>query len=176
MSDGDRVVKIRVNASGRRIIGFVRLPPETYRISDVLNGPDPYLSLEDEEDPRSHAAVTAILKDCVSYVEAVEEPETPARLRRQGTFRLIVVELREPPAAVAGELFLPGSKSALEVLNDSRLFINLRNAQFLKSHERYTYVAIAKKQAVQVQLPDTSHEEPTAARTTGSESGQSARS
>ena len=152
-AEDKRRVKIRVNASGNRIIGYVYLAPEVHRASDFLNGPDPYLVVWDEDQPLvGEGTFTAILKDAVSYVQAVEEPEAVKGLRRQGTFYTIVVQLEEPSVAIEAELFVPHERKIPEVLNDSRPFFSLRNAQLVKAPERYSYLAVGKKQSILIRL------------------------
>ena len=73
-SEDTRIVRVRINVSGKRLIGYVPLPPgEFSRLSDVLNGSEPYILIRDEEAPSARQS-RAILKDAISYVEAVVEP------------------------------------------------------------------------------------------------------
>jgi hypothetical protein len=153
-----RVVKVRVNASGLRIIGFVHLPDGVYRTSDVLNAGDPYLLIQDtnEPSPLEKGGFRAVLKDSISYVEALEEPSAPQGLKRAGLFTLIAVELRFPVVRMEGVIFTPEDQTPYEVVNDGRRFISLRNVQFHKSVERYDYLAVGKEAATLLEwLPAT---------------------
>lgn len=144
--ENPRVVRVRVNASGLRIIGFVHLPDEVYRTSDVLNSAAPYLLVQDTDEPSplEKGGFRAVLKDSISYVEALEEPSAPDGLRRAGMFTVIAVELRSPALRMEGVIFTPEGETPYEVVNDSRRFISLRNVQFHKSVERYDFLAVGK--------------------------------
>lgn len=153
-SKENNVVKMRINASGKRIIGFVELyakdPRTTHpRISDILNSAEPFLLIRDEEDSSAdNGGFQAIPKDSLSYVEALDEPDNPSWLCNEGMLRTISLELREPVATVRGELWVPNEGNVSEVLNDSRRFINLLNVEFVNSVERYKYLAISKSHVV----------------------------
>ena len=76
-AEDTRIVRARVNVSGTRLIGYVPLPPgEFSRFSDVLNGSEPYILIRDQEAPPEpgKGLSRAILKDAISYVEALVEP------------------------------------------------------------------------------------------------------
>ncbi len=49
MMEKNMIIKVRVNASGKRTIGYAHLLPEHHRISDILNGNDDYLVLQQED-------------------------------------------------------------------------------------------------------------------------------
>jgi hypothetical protein len=149
------IVKLRINASGKRIIGFTELyarDPRTRhpRISDILNSAEPFLLIREEEDSSvDEGRFQAIPKDSLSYVEVLDEPENPSRLCIEGTLRPITVELREPPATLRGQLFVPSQDNWVTVLLDGlRPFINLVNVEFVNSVERYEYLAISKSDVV----------------------------
>jgi hypothetical protein len=158
-ADKRRFVKVRINATGKRLIGYVDLLAPTYpvdrrtehpRISDVLNGPDFFLLIQEEEEPSAleNDDFRAIPKDALSYVEALDEPENPPALCLEGTLRKVTVELERPAMSLQGELFVPYDCKTSDVLNDPRRFISLRNVQFLDSVERYDYLAVAKRSIV----------------------------
>lgn len=158
-ADGQRFVKVRINASGKRIIGYVDLLAATYpvnrrpehpRISDVLNGPDFFLLIQEDERPSAleDDDFLAIPKDALSYVEALDEPENPPSLCLEGTHRTVNVELEEPSMSLRGELFVPYDCKASDMLNDTRRFLSLRDVRFIDSVERYNYVAVAKRSIV----------------------------
>jgi hypothetical protein len=144
----ERLVKVRVNASGRRLIGLVTLASDEYRISDRLNNGDPFLFLEAVESlDEGETGRRAILKDALSYVEALEEPDRPHSLREEGTFLRVTVELTKPAATLHGEVFIPAGKTIEDTLNDHRRFINLRDVSFTDSREEYGYLGLGKTQA-----------------------------
>ena len=48
MAEDTKIVRVRANVSGERLIGYVPLPPgEFSRLSDVLNGTEPYILIRD---------------------------------------------------------------------------------------------------------------------------------
>ncbi len=146
MDEAKRVVKIRLNASGKRVIGYVELLGHENRISDRLNDADTFFLLDTPETAESGAECLAIFKDAVSYVEALEEPERVHERREAGCFKWVTVELVEPPATLMGELFVPTDAKVTDCLNDPRRFINLKNVTFADSAEHYGYLALGKCQ------------------------------
>ena len=149
-----KVVRVRVNVSGKRFIGFVPLPPgEFSRFSDVLNGAEPYLLLRDQEAPPELGTglSQAVLKDAISYVETLVEPGFQ-RKAPQGGFQAITLSLGERAVTLSGELFVPLPGTVTEVFNDSRRFMNLRNVGFPDSVEAYGFLAVGKAQAHIIEL------------------------
>ena len=150
-SHSERLVKIRVNASGKRLVGCLRLPEHTPRTSDLLNGPEPFLEiLPDEyavlggEGKHRHA----VAKHAVSYVEALEEPARRPQQPNGGVFCPVVAELHEPETQVLAEVFVPEGLTLLDVLNDQRPFVSLRNVHFSNFVERYSFLAVGKNQLI----------------------------
>ncbi len=140
-----RCVKVRLDASGKRLVGYVTLNAGEHRISDGLNNPDPFFFINTEElMPEEGILQRAILKDAVSYVAALEEPERPASMRATGRFCRTSIELVRPATALVGEVFIPTGQNIAMVLNDRRRFINLRNVVFGDAPESYSYLALAK--------------------------------
>ncbi|MBI5441365.1 MAG: hypothetical protein HY900_09165, partial [Deltaproteobacteria bacterium] len=126
-----RVVKVRINASGRRVIGCIELAKGDRRVSDVLNGPGPCILLS-PDDPavacREEEGSHVIFKDAISYLEAVEEPRPGLRAASPGEFRPVIAELRNPePQQIIAEVFVPEGQCLLDVFSDPRPFLNLRN-------------------------------------------------
>ena len=147
-----RVVKIRVrmNVSGKRIIGYVDLPAAYDRTSDMLSGPDLFILVRPE---KNLAAVKAdsfhiIQKEAISYVEALEEPKHSETSLLQGRFQPVIAELKEPTVHIKAEIFVPQGSSVLSVLNDKRSFINLCKVRFENSVEQYHYLGVGKKQII----------------------------
>ena len=64
-----------------------------------------------------------------------------------GTFHTVTAELKEPTVVVEGELFVADGSDIMDVINDPRRFISLRNVHILDSVEKYLYLAVGKKQA-----------------------------
>ena len=153
-AEGTQIVRVRVNVSGFRLIGFVSLPPgEFSRFSDVLNGAEPYFLIRDQEEPPEPGggASRALLKDSITYVEALAEPGFERR-SPQGTFEAVTVSLKKPAVTLSGELFVPQHVTAIDVFNDGRRFINLRNVGFCDSAEAYDFLAVGKAQAYLIKL------------------------
>jgi len=148
----DRPVKVRINASGRRLVGCLRLPQRTERTSDLLNGPEPFLEVLSDEyaRPGGGKACQAVAKHSISYVEALEEPSRPTPAPGGGKFLPIVAELREPETQVIAEVFVPEGATLMSVLNDPRPFISLRNVHFNNFVERYNFLAVSKAQLILV--------------------------
>ena len=153
-AEDTRIVRARVNVSGTRLIGYVPLPPgEFSRFSDVLNGSEPYILIRDQEAPPEpgKGLSRAILKDAISYVEALVEPGFQ-RKSPQGAFRAITLSLAEPAVTIFGELFVPQLGTVMDVFNDGRRFVNLRNVRFRDSVEAYGFLAVGKAQAHFIEL------------------------
>ena len=146
----ERLVKVRINASGKRLVGCLQLPPAC-RTSDLLNGPEPFLVvLPDEyavlgESTHSHA----VAKRAISYVEALEEPTSSSPQKPDsGAFCSVMAELHEPETQVLAEVFVPEGATVMDVLNDPRPFISMRNVHFSNFVERYSFLAVGKSQLI----------------------------
>ncbi len=146
VGDVQRLVKLRVNASGTRLIGHVALLQHENRISDRLNDPEALLLLDTVESGDYGAQCVAISKDAVSYVVALEEPDLLHNVRRSGAFQWVTVELIQPNSRLTGELFVPNGFKVTDCLNDDRRFVNLKNVAFDESAERYEFLALGKRQ------------------------------
>ena len=146
-----KVVRVRVNVSGKRLIGYVPLPPgEFSRFSDVLNGAGPYILIRDLEAPPTGLS-QAVLKDAISYVETLVEPGFQ-RKTPQGGFEAITLSLGEPAVTLSGELFVQQPGNVMDVFNDGRRFMNLRNVRFRDSVEAYGFLAVGKAQGHMIEL------------------------
>ena len=153
MSDNTAVVKVRINASGKRLIGSLELPPGIERVSDVLNsqGPCVLLTSLDAAFKAGKPATHIIFKDSITYVEALEEPKPHTTSPHGGTFMPVVGEIREPQAQqIIAEIFIPIGMTLFEVLNDPRPFISMRNVHFSNFVERYPFLAVCKRQLIVV--------------------------
>ncbi len=149
-----RIVKIRVrmNVSGKRIIGYVDLPAAYDRTSDMLSGPDLFILVRPERNLSELKADSShlIQKEAISYVEALEEPKHSETSLLQGRFQPVIAELKEPTVHIKAEIFVPQGSSVLSVLNDKRSFINLCKVHFENSVEQYNYLGVGKKQIIQL--------------------------
>ena len=153
-AEDTKIVRVRVNISGKRLIGYVSLPPgEFSRCSDVLNGSEPYILIQDQEVPpeTGKGLFRAISKASISYVEVLTEPGFQ-RKSPQGAFQAITLRLKEPAVTISGELFVPQPGTAMDVFNDARRFINLQNVGFRGSVEAYGFLAVGKAQAYFIEL------------------------
>ena len=152
-AENTQIVRVRVNISGIRLIGFVSLPPpgEFSRFSDVLNSAEPYILIREGSPESGDGPSQAVLKDSITYVEALVEPDFQRR-SPQGTFETVAVSLKKPVVTLSGELFVPQHVTALDVFNDGRRFINLRNVEFRDSAEAYDFLAVGKAQAYLIEL------------------------
>ncbi len=147
----ERLVKVRINASGKRLVGCLRLPEQASRTSDLLNGPEPFLVVLPDEYAILGECKTrhAVAKQRISYVEALEEPKRGGpHAPDGGTFCPVVAELHEPETQVLAEVFVPEGQTVMDVLNDPRPFISMRNVHFSNFVERYSFLAVGKSQLV----------------------------
>ena len=149
MAEGKRrAVRLRINASGRRQIGSLDLTDQYDRVSDFLNSQEPFLLLREDLDDAAQAA-EAILKNAISYVEALEEEgTTKLSSPPQGDFKQVTVELAVPRTIIRANIFVPGGQTIGSVLNDERRFISLRNVEFEGSVESYSFLAVGKSQVL----------------------------
>ena len=105
------------------------------RFSDPLNGPEAYIVIRQqasEDLTPDEGKIQAILKDPIRYIEALEEPTTQKR-SMPGMFHTVTAELKEPTVVVEGELFVTDGSDIMDVVNDPRRFISLRNVRVLDS-------------------------------------------
>ncbi|MDF1551835.1 MAG: hypothetical protein P1P84_02175 [Deferrisomatales bacterium] len=147
----ERLVKVRINASGKRLVGCLRLPAQGGRTSDLLNGPEPFLVVLPDEYAilGKCKASHGVAKHAISYVEALEEPSGSAFQKPDGgRFVSVVAELHEPQTQVLAEVFVPEGQTVMDVLNDPRPFISMRNVHFSNFVERYGFLAVGKNQLV----------------------------
>ena len=139
-----RSLRVRVNVGGQRIVGWVDLPETRLsRCSDVLNDADPYLTVRRDVEPGHGADTTAVNKASISYVEVAND-QTARRWVIPGTFQPVVIEVSTPEVVFRGELFVLADTTVVDVLNDGRRFISLRNAQLNGGHEPYEYLGVGK--------------------------------
>ena len=138
MEKKSRFVKVRVNASGRRIIGIIVVPPPHFRVSDYLNSHDDFLLVKQE-------------KAAISYLEALEEGEDSGSRPKSGAFHPVTITMKNHAGTIEGELFIPEGDSLVGTLNRIRRFVNLRKVEFVNSPERYDFLAVCKEGIILVQ-------------------------
>lgn len=147
MESGNRVVKVRVNASGRRIIGIVAYDPLYPRFSDFLNCVDRFLPVKRER------ATVEVNKEAISYLEALEEH--PGEYRpAAGGFRRVQIELRAGQGVIEGEVFLPEDADVGDLLSDGRLFLSVRGVTFQGAVEHYAFLAVPKAAILVLVVPE----------------------
>ena len=140
-----KFVKVRINASGKRAIGIVGIPPPHFRISDFLNSHNEFLCVKLEKSD------TFIPKDAISYLEALEEGEDAGSRPRSGEFRQVTVTLKNHGGSFRGEIFVPDGTELATVLSKVRRFINFRNVRFASSPEHYGFIAVGRLEIVMIQ-------------------------
>jgi len=146
-------VRVRINASGKRLICSLKLPPETERVSDLLNAPAPCLQIYPATPSITHKTTEdqVLFKDSITYVETLEEPKSHTSILHCGQFVPVVGELREPELQqILAEIYIPYDFTLFDVLNDSRMFVSMRNVHFTNFMERYPFLAINKRAIISI--------------------------
>ena len=140
-----KVVKVRINASGKRIIGIISVPPPHFRVSDYLNSHDDFLRIKQEKTE------IIVAKDAISYLEALEEGEDTGSRPRSGQFHKVTVTLKHQAGTLKGEFFVPEDSTLQISLNKIRRFVNLRGVKFVSSPEHYGFLAVGKQEIIMLQ-------------------------
>ena len=140
-----KFIKVRVNASGKRIIGIVSIPPPHFRISDYLNSHDDFLRIKQEK------AEIVVAKDAISYLEALEEGADAGSRPRSGQFHRVTVTLKNQAGTLSGEIFVPEGSTLKVALNKVRRFVNFREVKFVSSPEHYSFLAVGKQEIIMLQ-------------------------
>lgn len=150
---GPTVVRVRINAWGKPILGIIELPSGVERISDLLNSPAPCVRVFQGEPGtgRNTQGEQVIFKSAINYLEAIEEPKLHTVAFSGGKFIPIIGELKGPdPKQLIAEMFVPYEETLFDVLNDPRQFVSMRNVHFPNFIERYDFLAVNKKTLVLV--------------------------
>jgi hypothetical protein len=148
-----QTVKIRVSVEGCRYIGYVDIPEGLDRISDLLNTKRPFLKIQ---NPSSHESIKKdsdfiINKDHIDYVQVLEEPAMPEANKVPGTFYKIRV--RTLSIEITGLLFVPLSgEEPMDIVNDERLFLSIKDAEIVDTPEEYFYLGISKRKICSVEV------------------------
>ncbi len=142
-------VKVRINATGSRYVGYVHVLPPKTRISDVLNDEGDFITLVDVDsvDPVAKEAQLIINKKQISYIQTLEEFSRNYTGIHTGSF--VGVKIRTIDAAIEGEIFLPThlmNQERAALLTLHRFFLNVKNAAVIGSREKYAFLAVAKAQ------------------------------
>jgi hypothetical protein len=140
-----KFVKVRVNASGKRIIGILAIPPPHFRVSDYLNSHDDFLRVKQEKSE------IIVAKDAISYLEALEEGEDDGSRPRSGEFHVVTVTLKNHAGTLKGKVFVPRDGTLQASLNKVRRFVNLRDVRFVSSPEQYGFLAVGKQEVIMIQ-------------------------
>lgn len=140
-----KFIKARINASGKRIIGIIAIPPPHFRVSDYLNSHDDFLRVKQEQTE------IVVAKDAISYLEALEEGKDTGSRPRSGTFHEVTVTLKNQAGTLKGEVFVPEDSTLKTALNKVRRFVNLRHVKFVSSPEHYDFLAIGKQEIIMIQ-------------------------
>lgn len=145
MEKKKKFVKVRVNASGRRIIGIIVVPPPHFRVSDYLNSHDDFLLVKQEKTDM------VLEKAAISYLEALEEGEDTGSRPKSGSFHTVTITMKNHAGTIQGELFIAEGDTLVGTLNKTRRFVNLRKVEFVSSPERYDFLAVGKEGIILVQ-------------------------
>ncbi len=62
----------------------------------------------------------------------------------KGMFHPVTIVFSLPAVTLPGELFVPAQTHLVDVLNDSRRFLSVRNTTFIDSPETYSFLAVGK--------------------------------
>jgi hypothetical protein len=139
-------VKVRMNLSGARYVGHVRVYPPKTRVSDVLNEAQKFMTLSEVEaiDSVAKSASLVVNKGLVSYVQVLEEPKRTYDGVHTGDF--VQVKIRMVDHQIEGELFVPTLMKVTDraaLLNQTAHFLNVRNGVVVGTKERYDFVAVS---------------------------------
>ncbi len=149
-------VRVRVNLSGSRYVGYVRVYPPKTRVSDVLNEEDSFMSLFDVDsvDPITEGSQLVVHKRRVSYIQAIEEFTRKYNTKvHAGGF--VEVKIRLDDFVIGGTVFLPeglmkSDRSALLGVNPH--FLNVKGVSVIGTNERYNFLAVSKNQIRSIEI------------------------
>jgi len=149
-------VRVRINLSGSRYVGYVRVYPPKTRVSDVLNEEDSFMTLFDVDsvDPITEGAQLVIHKNRVSYIQAIEEFTRKYNAKAHpGSF--VEVKIRLYNADIGGTVFLPEKLMKLNrssILGVNPHFLNVKDVSIIGTNERYNFLAVSKNQIRSVEI------------------------
>ncbi len=150
---GNRTVKIRVSLAGSRYIGNVSIPGGVDRMSDLLNSKTPFLKIWNVDSYESirNDSDFIINKDHIDYVQVLEEAPPVGSNKIPGAFHDIRVKTLA--IEIHGKLFVPNTgESPMEIVNDDRTFLSIKDAEIVGTPERYQYLGISKRKICSVEV------------------------
>ncbi len=150
---GNRTVKIRVSLAGSRYIGDVGIPGGVDRMSDLLNSKTPFLKIWNVDSYESirNDSDFIINKDHIDYVQVLEEGPPVEGNKIPGTFHNIRVKTLS--IEIHGKLFVPHTgETPMEIVNDDRTFLSIKDAEIVGTPERYPYLGISKRKICSVEV------------------------
>ncbi len=149
----NRTVKIRVSLARAKYIGEVAIPGGFDRMSDLLNGRSPFMSLSNVDSYEGIRKDSSFIinKEHIDYVQVLEEQPLIEANKISGAFHRIRV--RTLVSDILGELFVPQTgETPMEVIGDDRAFLSIRNAEIVGTAERYQFLGISKTKICSVEV------------------------
>ncbi len=146
-------VRIRVSVAGNRYIGFVVLPEGTDRMSDLLNNSKTFLKIQNPSsyEPVQENSDFIINKEYIDYVQVLDETPIVLSNRIPGSFHKMRVKTTH--IEIIGELFVPETgELPMDVVNDDRLFLSIKDADIVNTPEKYSFLAISKRRICTVEV------------------------
>ena len=146
-------VKIRVSVAGNRYIGYVNLPDGIDRMSDLLNNSKLFLRIQNPSsyEPVQENSEFIINKEYIDYVQVLDETPLVLANRISGSFHKIRVKTTS--IEIIGELFVPHTgELPMDVVNDDRLFLSIKDADIVNTPEKYSFLAISKRRICTVEV------------------------
>lgn len=148
-------VKIHMNLSKSRYVGYVHLYPPKTRVSDVLNEGHIFMTLSDVDAIESVAKGSSLLvnKVLVSYVQIIEDYQRTYLKVHSGDF--VRVKIRMVDYQIEGEVFIPTHMRGTDraaLLNRTPHFLNVRKGVVMGTRERYDFVAVSTHQIRSIEI------------------------
>ncbi|MEN8264581.1 MAG: hypothetical protein ABFR82_14085 [Nitrospirota bacterium] len=146
-------VKIRVSVAGNRYIGYVILPEGPDRMSDLLNNSKLFLKIQNPSsyEPVQENSEFIINKEYIDYVQVLDETPIVMAKRIPGSFHKMRVKTTS--IEIMGELFVPETGALpMDVVNDDRLFLSIKDADIVNTPEKYSFLAISKRRICTVEV------------------------
>ncbi len=148
-----RVIKLRVSVDGNKYIGHVQLPDNVDRMSDLLNDKKPFLKIKNVSsyEPIRKDSEFIINKEHIDYVQVLEETPLIVANKIPGSFYKIRVKTLN--FEIQGGLFVPSNgEMPMDIVNDDRLFLSIKEAEIINTPERYTFLGISKRKICTVEV------------------------
>lgn len=148
-----RIIKLRVSVDGNKYIGHVQLPENMDRMSDLLNDRKPFLKIKNVSSYESIQKNSEFIinKEHIDYVQVLEETPLIAANKIAGKFYKIRVKTMN--SEIQGHLFVPNNgEMPMDIVNDDRLFLSIKEAEIINTPERYTFLGISKRKICTVEV------------------------